>query len=128
MSDAGGLTQFGAWIVVLSPGSRSSIPHWHSSEDELIHVLEGLATLVEDGEEYLLGPGAVCAYPAGLEHAHCFENRSDAELRLLVIGTRSSKDVTTYPAEGLTLIIDKAAGVDEFRNAEGNRVSNPYDQ
>ena len=59
LSDAGGLTHFGAWIFVLPPGSRSSIPHWHSSEDELIQILEGQATLIEDGNEHVLGPGAV---------------------------------------------------------------------
>jgi uncharacterized cupin superfamily protein len=127
LSDAGRLTQFGAWIVVLPPGSRSSIPHWHSSEDELIQVLEGHATLIEEGDENLLGPGAVCAYPAGLPLSHCFENRSNAVLRLLVIGTRSAKDVTTYPEAGLTLTNDEAAGVNEFRDAEGKRVLNPYD-
>lgn len=127
LSDAGGLTHFGAWIFVLPPGSRSSIPHWHSSEDELIQILEGQATLIEDGNEHVLGPGAVCAYPAGLARAHGFENRSDVELRLLVIGTRATKDVTTYPADGLTLTIDEAAGINEFRDAKGKRVPNPYD-
>jgi uncharacterized cupin superfamily protein len=127
LSDAGKLTQFGAWIIVVPPGSRTSIPHWHSSEDELIQVLEGQATLVEDGKEHVLGPGAVCAYPAGLALSHCFENRTNAVLRLLVIGTRSSKDVTTYPDAGLTLTNDEAAGVNEFRDAAGKPVPNPYD-
>jgi uncharacterized cupin superfamily protein len=127
LSDAGGLTQFGAWIVVLPPGSKSSIPHWHSSEDELIQVLEGHVTLIEEGKEHLLGPGAVCAYPAGLALSHCFQNKTNAALRLLVIGTRSAKDVTTYPEAGLTLTKDEAVGVNEFRDAEGKRVPNPYD-
>jgi uncharacterized cupin superfamily protein len=30
ISEAGGLTQFGALIDILPPGSRSSIRHWHS--------------------------------------------------------------------------------------------------
>ena len=127
LSDAGRLTQFGAWIVVLPPGSRSSIPHWHSSEDELIQVLEGDATVIEDGHEQLIGPGAVCAYPAGLPRSHSFENRSNSMLRLLVIGSRSAKEVTTYPGSGLTLTIDEAAGVNEFQDADGQRVPNPYD-
>jgi uncharacterized cupin superfamily protein len=127
LSDAGRLTQFGAWIIVLPPGSRTSIAHWHSSEDELIQVLEGHATLIEDGKEHGLDPGALCAYPAGLALSHCFENRTNAVLRLLVIGTRSAKDVTTYPEAGLTLTNDEVAGVNEFRDAAGKRVPNPYD-
>ncbi|MFS8050217.1 cupin domain-containing protein [Rhizobium sp. BR 314] len=127
LSEAGSLTQFGAWIVVLPPGSLSSIPHWHSSEDELIQVLEGEAVLLEGGEVHLLGPGAVCAYPAGLALSHSFENRSHAPLRLLGIGTRSGKAVCTYPEADLKLIIDDAAEINEFRNAADQPVPNPYD-
>jgi uncharacterized cupin superfamily protein len=32
--DAGGLTQFGAHVETLQPGSRSSERHWHEVEDE----------------------------------------------------------------------------------------------
>ncbi len=31
LSDTGGLTQFGAFIEILPPGSRSSIKHWHAA-------------------------------------------------------------------------------------------------
>ena len=33
-SDAGGLTQFGAHVETLQPGSRFSGRHWHEVEDE----------------------------------------------------------------------------------------------
>jgi uncharacterized cupin superfamily protein len=128
LSDAGGLTQFGAWIVELPPQSRTSIPHWHAREDELIQVLEGYPTLIEGNEEHELGPGAICAYPAGLALAHSFENCSDSHVKLLVIGTRSGKDVIIYPNAGLTLTIDDSAGTNEFRDNAGKLVSNPYDQ
>jgi hypothetical protein len=45
ISDAAGLTQFGALIEVLEPGSLSSLKHWHSAEDELIYVLDGETTV-----------------------------------------------------------------------------------
>ena len=127
LSDAGGLTQFGAWIVGLPSGSRTSIPHWHTSEDELIHVLEGAPTLVEGSAEYELGPGDVCAYPAGSALPHSIENRSASDVRLLVVGTRSGKDVVHYPGAGLTLTIDAEAKLNEFRDEAGKSVSNPYD-
>ncbi len=41
ISEAGGLTQFGANIEILPTGSRSSIKHWHSAEDEMVYVLQG---------------------------------------------------------------------------------------
>ena len=47
ISEPGGLTQFGALIEVLPPGSRSSLKHWHSAEDEMVYVLDGEVTLIE---------------------------------------------------------------------------------
>ena len=47
ISEPGGITQFGAFVQVLQPGTRSSIKHWHSDEDEMVYVLEGVITLVE---------------------------------------------------------------------------------
>jgi oxalate decarboxylase/phosphoglucose isomerase-like protein (cupin superfamily) len=40
--------QFGAFVEILQPGSRSSLRHWHSAEDEMVYVLEGRVTLVEE--------------------------------------------------------------------------------
>ena len=36
ISEVGELSQFGAFVEVLQPGSRSSIRHWHSAEDEMV--------------------------------------------------------------------------------------------
>lgn len=44
ISDAGALTQFGAHVDTLMPGSSSSDRHWHEEEDELLYMLEGEAT------------------------------------------------------------------------------------
>ena len=77
ISEAGGLTQFGALIQVLPPGSRSSIKHWHSAEDEMIYVLEGHITLIEGETETLLKPGDAATFRAGDSTGHCLENRSD---------------------------------------------------
>ena len=57
LSDAVGLTQFGAAFEELPPGAQSSQRHWHENEDEFLYVLEGELTVVEDDGEHLLGPG-----------------------------------------------------------------------
>jgi len=54
LGDAGGLSDFGVNLMTLPPGGWSSQRHWHSHEDELVYVLEGELTLVEDGGETLL--------------------------------------------------------------------------
>lgn len=66
ISEAGGLSQFGAFIEVLQPGSCSSLMHWHSSEDELVYVLDGQITLVEGGEVTLLRAGDAATFKAAV--------------------------------------------------------------
>ena len=53
-SDAGGLTQFGAYVETLEPGSRSSERHWHEQEDEFLYLLAGEATVLDN--DYLPVP------------------------------------------------------------------------
>lgn len=89
ISEVGGLTQFGAFIEELPPGSRSSIKHWHSAEDEFIYVLEGSVTLVEGDAEAVLAPGDAATFRAGDAVGHYLENRSASTTRCLVVGTRA---------------------------------------
>ena len=56
MSEAGGLTQFGAYLHTLQPGAQSSDRHWHEGEDEFLYMLAGEATVIEDDGEHLLVP------------------------------------------------------------------------
>ena len=53
-SDAGGLTQFGAYVQVLPPGARSSDRHYHEQEDEFLYVLSGTPTVIEEDGEHEL--------------------------------------------------------------------------
>lgn len=95
LSDIGGLTQFGAFIEELPPGSASGYRHWHETEDEMVYVLDGTVTLVEETETDLC-PGDVACWPAGSPIGHRLENRGDAPVRYLVIGTRHARDVIHY--------------------------------
>ena len=95
LSDPGGLTQFGAFLEELPPGSRSGHRHWHENEDEMVILLQGTLTLVEDSETPLIS-GDVAAWPAGHPVGHRLDNRSDQPARYLVIGTRSHRDRVHY--------------------------------
>lgn len=97
LSTAGGLTQFGAYIDRLMPGAWSSHRHWHSDEDEFLYVLEGRVTLHENDGAQDIDPGTCVCWPKGVANAHCLENRSDAPVLYLVIGTRWPEDTVTYP-------------------------------
>ena len=96
-SDAGGLTQFGAFVEILAPGSRSSIKHWHESEDEMVDMLDGELLLHEGDSITPLRPGEAATFKAGDPAGHCLENAGDGPARVLVIGTRGPGDIVTYP-------------------------------
>ncbi|ROZ75388.1 cupin domain-containing protein [Ramlibacter sp. WS9] len=54
LSDAGGLSQYGAYVQTLHPGARSSNNHWHENEDEFLYVLSGEVTVTEGAEAQVL--------------------------------------------------------------------------
>jgi uncharacterized cupin superfamily protein len=116
LSDPGGLTQFGAFIEVLPPGSRSGFRHWHETEDEMVYVLAGEVVLIEDVETPLHA-GDCAAWPAGLAVGHCLENRSTSEARYLVIGTRNRSDTFHYPDHDL--ITHKDGSARRYTHADG---------
>lgn len=97
VSDAGGLTQFGAALESLEPGARSSQRHWHEAEDEFLHVLDGEVTVIENDGDHLLTPGDSACWPAGSGNAHCLVNRSDRPASYLIVGTRAPDDECHYP-------------------------------
>jgi uncharacterized cupin superfamily protein len=99
-SDAGGLTQFGAHVETLEPGSRSSNRHWHEEEDEFLYVVSGEATVIEEDGAHVLGPGDAACWPAGAANAHQVVNRSDAPCTYLIVGTRMAREVIHYPDLG----------------------------
>lgn len=104
LSDAGGLTQFGAFVETLPPGSFSSHKHWHEREDEFVYVLSGTVTLNEGDRLTEMRPGDAATFKAGVPVGHRLENRSDADATYLVVGTRSPNDVVHYTDRDLRLI------------------------
>jgi uncharacterized cupin superfamily protein len=105
LSDPGGLTQFGAFLEELPPGSASGHRHWHEAEDEMILMLSGEVVLVED-DETVLRPGDAAAWPAGNPVGHRLDNRSGLPARYLVIGTRAGRDTVHYTDHDLVTEVD----------------------
>jgi uncharacterized cupin superfamily protein len=96
-SDTGGLTQFGAFVEILPPGSRSSLCHWHLNEDEFIYMLNGEVTVHEGGTRSLLLPGHAACFKAGVPAGHYLQNHGNADASYLVVGSRHVDEVVTYP-------------------------------
>lgn len=81
--------------MTLPPGGWSSQRHWHSHEDELVYVLEGELTLVEDDGETLLQRGDCAAFPKGSGNGHHLINKSSTTAVFLEVGSRNPHDLTT---------------------------------
>lgn len=107
LTEAGGLTQFGIALEVLHPGGQTSQPHWESTQDEFLYLLEGTLTVVEDGTETVITPGDCCCWKAGVPVTHSLRNHSDAPATYLIAGSRTPNNICHYP--GLDLL-DTPAG------------------
>lgn len=95
-SDTGGLTQFGAFVETIQPGTRTSDRHWHSDEDEFLYMLSGQVTVIENDGAHVVHPGDAVCWPAGVPNGHCVVNDSDAPATYLIVGTRSRNDRAYY--------------------------------
>ena len=114
ISDAGGLTQFGAFIEELAPGAHSSFAHWHQNEDEMMVMISGEVTVSEAGVETLLHVGDATCWKAGDPVAHTLHNHSSNVARYLVVGTRAPQDVVTYPYHDRVLHFDRSSGTRRY--------------
>lgn len=113
LSDQVGLTQMGVGEVELAPGSATGLLHYHYGADEMIYVLEGTVTLVEEGQaDRVLTAGESAAWKAGETIGHTIENRTEVPARILEIGTRPPEDTAIYI--GLDMM---------YRATNGSKVS-----
>ena len=123
LGDAGGLTQFGANLVILQPGALSSLRHWHLNEDEFVMVTEGECVLVQDGGETVMQVGDCAAFPAGSTDGHQFINRSAQVAKFLVVGTKAKAEVATY--SDVNLQVHMASGKARFTYKDGSDWTEP---
>lgn len=92
-----GLERLGANIETLPPGSRSSLPHAHSRDEEFIFVMTGCPDLWINGVLYRLKPGDAAAFPSGTGIAHCLINNTYDPVQFLVVGEKNAEDQVVYP-------------------------------
>jgi uncharacterized cupin superfamily protein len=119
LGDAVGLTQFGVNLVRLAPGVWSSQRHWHSHEDEFVHVVEGEVVLVTDKGEEPMRSGDSAGFKAGVRDGHCFQNRSSTDAVLLVVGSRNDEDHGEYPDIDMVAAPGRYSGKGSYRHKDG---------
>ena len=120
---AAGLTGFGVNLTTLPPGCRSSLRHWHEVEDEMVFVLSGTLTLIDDNGETEIGPGEAAGFPGGEANGHHFVNRGTEPVTLLEMGTRPSEDRCHYADHDL--IAHDSEGATWYTTRDGTPITKP---
>jgi uncharacterized cupin superfamily protein len=120
LGNEAGLTQFGVNLTRLKPGAASALRHWHQTEDEFVYIVEGEATLCEDGGETILHAGDCAGFKAGVPNGHCLINKSQADVVYLEIGTRAPTDVFHY--SDIDMMGDKGEAEVRFMRKNGEVI------
>ena len=99
-SDAGGLTQFGAYVETLQPGSQSSDRHWHEEEDEFLYIAVWRGKCDQGGWR-----SSASSRRCGVLASGHGERAPGRELlgracTYLIFGTRATHDICHYPDVG----------------------------
>lgn len=78
--------------LILKPGTRSSVPHAESLEEEFVFVLKGTPDLWLNGFVHPLQPGHAVGFQAGTGIAHTLINNTLEDVHLLVAGEKTKKE------------------------------------
>jgi uncharacterized cupin superfamily protein len=78
-----GVTAFGANFIVYPPGA-GGLNHYHDTQDELYLVHRGTARFVVDGDEHVVGEGAVLHVESTTPR--CVSNAGEDDLVLFIVG------------------------------------------
>ncbi len=93
LSERYGLQGVSVRIERLRPGHSASAPHWHSSLEEGLYVLQGSLVLECGDEERIVRAGHFVALPSG-PPSHVFRNASDVEATYLTFAAGAGDEVT----------------------------------
>lgn len=95
-----GAKELGASVYVLAPGQRSFPYHFHHANEEMLIVLEGVATVRTPEGEAEAGRGDAISFPTGPRGAHQVINHTMEPARILMISTMIEPEITEYPDSG----------------------------
>jgi uncharacterized cupin superfamily protein len=117
-----GARQLGASLFSVPPGGATFPLHAHLHNEELLLVLAGRPTLLGRDDERELSEGEVVAFPAGPSGAHRIENRTDAEVRLVLVSTMLAPEVNLMLEDGTAWVRDYVPGTEPSPDAVDFRM------
>jgi len=96
LARAAGASDLAVNHVTLPPGAWSSQRHWHEGEDEVLVMIAGTATLIDDDGRHPIRPGNIAIFPAGDGNGHHLVNETDAPC-VFVVAARPEASPVHYP-------------------------------
>lgn len=96
MGEELGLKRIGIHHEILKPGKRSSWPHAHSMEEELVYILNGRPDIWINGKLFKANPHDVIFFPPGTNLAHTIINHSQSDVVMMVFGEQNLQDDRIY--------------------------------
>jgi uncharacterized cupin superfamily protein len=81
---------------ILKPGSRSSEPHRHTLIEEVVYIVKGNATVVEDQKEITINEGAFILFDPKEKGIHYLANRTNQNIETLTFSVNMEFDTTIF--------------------------------
>lgn len=81
---------------ILTPGRRSSAPHYHTLREEMVLVLTGYPICKYGNKTVEMEPGDTIGFKPGLSERYYFENATNELVHLLVICSNPIDDSVIY--------------------------------
>lgn len=106
-----GAQHLNANLLVVPPGARSAPYHWEASQEEWLIVLDGTPTVRTPEGEATLRPGDVVCFEVGPGGAHQVINRSDHNVRFILLSDVRRPEVIVYPDSDKVMITDPGVDV-----------------
>ena len=124
------------YSVFTVPAGKAAFPfHLHHTNEEMIYILEGEATLRLGKEEIPVSSGTFIACPPGPDYPHQLINTYANNLHYLVVSTMEYPDISEYPdshkigayvtsaaAGGFRALYKKETNVPYFEGESGSEI------
>ena len=132
-----GARKLGYSFFTVAPGRAAFPYHTHTTNEEMIYIIEGTGILRFGKDEVEVSAGTVIAFPPGDEYAHQLVNTGAGELRYLVVSTMEFPDLSEYPDSnkvgayataavgakvGFRALFVKGTTVDYYEGEDGREV------
>jgi uncharacterized cupin superfamily protein len=103
----------GASVYALPPGNATFPYHYELGNDELLVVVSGAPTLRTPEGERDLNPGDCIHFPSGEAGAHQVINRSEGEVRVLLVSSFASMPRAAVQPDSQKMMVRWGLGDEE---------------